>query len=303
MTFLLPAPSFKPYRIFSSGWGTQSVAALVLQSQGKLPKPYDAFVFANVGEDSENPETLTYYREHVVSFAAKHNIEIVERQKVYKGKPDTVYQATLRDDRSIPIPIVFPDRGFGNRTCTQDHKILVVQKYAKETKASHIELGLGFTRDELSRMFKKYPGWHNHSFSRNKKGKWKRGKKLPFWQLYEFPLVALGLSRLQCIEIVIKAGLPPPPKSACWFCPFTSRSVWIDRKRSASPIFPAAVQFQSDVNKKYAAIREGSPHKSSFVALHRDGIPLEKVPDQAGLWDNFMDTDEEHCGVADECGL
>lgn len=297
----LPAPTFKPYRVFSSGWGTQSVAALVLQAQGKLPKPYDAFVFANVGEDSENPETLAYYKEHVIPFAAKHNIAIVERQKMWRGKPDTVYQATMRDNRSIPVPIVFPDRGFGNRTCTRDFKILVVQKYlATEVspKPTHVEMGIGFTRDEVQRIYKKYPGWHNYAFARDKKGKWKRKMKIPYWQLYEYPLVSLGLTRMQCSQIVVDAGLPPPPKSACWFCMFTGRSVWIDRKRNKSPLFDKAIQFEIDVNKKYAAIRQGSPHKSGFVAVHRDGMPLAKVPDQTSLWDTFMDQDEEdHCEV------
>jgi hypothetical protein len=48
------------YRIFSFGGGVQSVSVMVLQSLGKVQ--YDEFVFANVGEDSENPGTLQYYR-------------------------------------------------------------------------------------------------------------------------------------------------------------------------------------------------------------------------------------------------
>lgn len=297
---LLPAPSFKPYRVFSSGWGVQSVAVLLLQAQVKLAEPYDAFVFANVGEDSENPATLAYYRDVVVPFAAKHGITIVERQKTYKGQKDTVYQATLRDNRSIPIPVVFPGQGFGNRTCTQDFKIEVVRKYTKETGASHVVMGIGFSTDEAFRRHKRFPGWHDRAWKRDKQGNWKAGKKLGFWQLYEFPLIDLGLNRLNCAAIIEAAGLPLPPKSACWFCPFTGRAVWIDRKRTEPAIFAAAIRFQGDVNTKYQAIRSDHPKASSFVGLHRDGIPLEAVPDQMGLWDQFQDQDDscdEVCGL------
>jgi hypothetical protein len=312
MTLLLPTPTFKPYRIFSSGWGVQSVAALVLQAQGKLSKPYDAFVFANVGEDSEYEGTLKYYREQVIPYAAANNIAIVERQKTYKGKLDSVYKSVMRDDKSIDIPIVFPGRGFGNRSCTNDFKIVVVQKYARETKVSHVELGIGFTTDEQYRVLKKYPGWHDRYWRRDKSGQWvcwttrkdgtrKYSPLLGYWQRYDFPLIELGLNRLNCAAIIEAAGLPLPPKSACWFCPFTARAVWIERKKFEPAVFEKAIQFQEDVNAKYQRIRGTHPKASARVAIHRDGIPLQQVPDQVGLWDQYMDTDEEcetgYCGV------
>ena len=39
-------------RTFSFGAGVQSTAVLVLQALGRLPEPYDVFLFANVGDDS-----------------------------------------------------------------------------------------------------------------------------------------------------------------------------------------------------------------------------------------------------------
>ena len=61
--------------IFSFGGGVQSTAVLVLQAQGKLN--YDEFVFANVGDDSENPETLEYVNRYSKPFAAAHGIRLV----------------------------------------------------------------------------------------------------------------------------------------------------------------------------------------------------------------------------------
>jgi len=302
MTRKLIDNSDKPLRIFSTGWGWQSVATLVLQAQGKLLNPYDEFVFANVGEDSENPDTLKYYRDIVIPYAAKHQIKILERQKMRKGELDTVYKATLRaETNGIPIPIVFPGSGFGNRTCTRDFKIYVVQGHIKEKKVSHVVMGIGFTKDERHRLVKRYRGWHDHVMKREKDGTWTAGAKIGFSQLYEFPLVDLGLDRLDCAQIITGEGLPLPPKSACWFCPFTSRSVWIDRKMNNDPILDQAIQFEIDVNAKYKRTRAGNhPKAPTRVAIHSDGIPLTDIPLQQSLWDDYKDKDSS---CDDVCGL
>ena len=35
----------------------------------------------------------------------------------------------------------------------------------------------------------------------------------------EYPLIDWGITRSQCRDIIVKAGLPIPPKSSCFFCP------------------------------------------------------------------------------------
>lgn len=298
--YLLPEPTFKPLRVYSDGGGTQSVAALVLQAQGKIN--FDVFIFANVGGDSENPATLQYRKEVVLPFAAAHGIKLVERQKQRKGQPDTVYQAAIRDNRSMPIPVVFPGQGFGNRTCTQDFKVEVVNRYIRaETHATHAVIGIGFSFEEGARIYKKPTWWHNVNWSRDGKA-WKPSKKkLGFWRLYEFPLAQLHLSRADCETIITNAGLPLPGGSACWFCPFLARSIWIDRKRRQDPLYDMGIEFQGVINEKYTRIRSQHPKASKFIAIHRDGIPLEQVGDQMSLWDEYMDADES-CQVG-VCGL
>lgn len=74
----------------------------------------------------------------------------------------------------------------------------------------------------------------------------------------------------------------------------------VDRKAQESPIFPKAVEFQVAVNTKYQRIRSNHPKASSFVAIHKDGIPLESVPLQKSLWDTYRDTDD---GCGEVCGL
>lgn len=40
---------------------------------------------------------------------------------------------------------------------------------------------------------------------------------------YCYPLQQVGWTREQCIEAIIRAGLPVPIKSACWFCPASQK--------------------------------------------------------------------------------
>ena len=80
-------------RVFSFGGGVQSTAALVLAAQGRVD--FREFVFANVGEDSEYPGTLTYLEEHARPFAAAHGLALTEvRKHTRDGAPDSVLGLT-----------------------------------------------------------------------------------------------------------------------------------------------------------------------------------------------------------------
>ena len=57
-------------KIFSYGGGVQSTAALVLAAHNVID--YDTFVFANVGNDSEHPETLDYINSYAIPFVLDH---------------------------------------------------------------------------------------------------------------------------------------------------------------------------------------------------------------------------------------
>jgi hypothetical protein len=67
-------------RTFSFGGGVQSTAVLVLQAQNKLPEPYDVFLFANVGDDSEHPDTIEYFHNVHKPFAEKNGIHLEEME-------------------------------------------------------------------------------------------------------------------------------------------------------------------------------------------------------------------------------
>jgi hypothetical protein len=237
----IPNGEIKPVRVFSFGGGVQSTAVLVLQAMGQLCQPYDYFIFANVGEDSENPATLEYIQKYTLPFAKRHNIPLIEVRKTIHKKPETLWQYIHRMERSVPIPARMSNGAPGNRSCTNDFKIKVVDKWVKQQGYTHATIGLGISLDEFTRM--RDENWHDtdsHAkLSENETtnniqqlslflqgeneetAKVSKPRKLGFWKRREHPLIALRMNRLQCQELILKAGLPLPTKSSCFFCPFS----------------------------------------------------------------------------------
>lgn len=266
--------NFKMVHLFSFGGGVQSTAVMVLQMLGKLPNPYDAFIFSNVGDDSESPATIEYMKKYTRPFAAKHGIELIEVHKTTFKKPETLFGYLHRTKKSVAIPCYMSNGAPGNRSCTSDFKIRVVDKWVKQNGYSHAVIGLGISIDEFSRMRGEH--WHN-----------KYGKKnLGYWKKRQHPLIDLRLSRMDCMNIIQSVGLPVPPKSSCWFCPFTSRSEWIERKRNEPELFERAVQLETHLNEKRGAMGR------DVVYIHpqtkgKMRLLSEAVPNQLGLFDNL----------------
>jgi hypothetical protein len=256
---LLPANSSNPVRLFSFGGGVQSTAVLVLQAQGKLWRPYDWFVFADVGHDSENPDTITYVETIAKSYAAKYGIKFVEVQKTTYGEPETLWGYIHRVEKSVPIPARMSNGAPGNRSCTNDFKIKVVDKWIKSHGYTHATVGLGLSVDEFGRV--RNERWHDSV------GK----KRIGFCKKREHPLIDLRMSRQDCHNIIRDAGLPMPPKSACFFCPFKRRNEWIEFKKAEPLLFEKCVQLEKRINEKRNAMGR------DFVYLHSSCKPLAQA--------------------------
>jgi hypothetical protein len=95
----------KNISVFSYGGGVQSTAALVLAAQGKIA--YSIFLFCNVGQDAENPDTLRYVNEVARPYAHAHGLTFLELQKRRRnGELDSLYgRLTRPGSSSIGIPV------------------------------------------------------------------------------------------------------------------------------------------------------------------------------------------------------
>jgi len=257
-------------RVFSYGGGVQSTAALVLAAQGRIDFP--VFLFANVGDDSEHPNTLRYVRDVAMPYAAAHGIALVERSRVMRdgSRRTLLEEVTSEHLASIPIPVRNAEGSVGRRSCTKHFKVLVIGKETRQrgaTRANPAVLGLGISIDEYQRM-------NTHSQVAH--------------QVNVFPLIDLRLTRSDCRAIIAGAGLAVPPKSACWFCPFIPLRGWQDMKANEPNIFMNAVVLERDILEK------ARRNKKEPLYLSGYGQPLSTaLGEQTSL--NLTEDDDDVC--------
>lgn len=270
-------------RFISYGGGVQSTAMIVLATQGKI-QGVTAALYSNVGDDSEHPATNTYVRNVITPWAAERGLPVLELRRTLKnGETQTLWQRIMDydgDKLREPIPVFGWSGAPMSRSCTADHKIKVLGKYIKQNtdKAEWpVDTLIGISVDEIERAG--------------------RGKNEP-WEHRCYPLLDLGLRRSDCENVIRDAGLPVPPKSSCFFCPFHSMLHWAELRRDDPQLFARAVQLESTLNERRTR-RDMPP-----VFLTRKGRPLTKVVQEAGptLFPtdgvfNEGGCDEGHCWV------
>lgn len=258
-----------PIRSISYGGGVQSTALLVLAAQRRINFPL--FLFANVGDDSEHPGTLRYIEEYAKPYAAEHGIELVELDRIMQrtGEKRTLWEDLTREgSRSLNIPVRMSNGAPGTRSCTATFKIEVVGRELKRRGASAdnpATIGIGISVDEIHRANNRRTEPHER---------------------VTYPLLNLGLRRTDCARIIRKAGLPVPPKSSCFFCPFHRPETWHDMRRTEPELFAKACALEDLLNERRDTL--GKDH----VYLTRFGKPLrEAIPDGVDVLPMFDEAD------------
>jgi hypothetical protein len=251
-------------RVFSYGGGVQSTAALVLAATGRIDFP--VFLFANVGEDSEEPATLTYLRKHAMPYAAAHGIALHELHRIKRdGSTETLYgRLTRPGSRSLPIPVRMSNGAPGTRSCTVDFKIKVIGRWLKTHGASADQpatVGVGISLDEIERV---------------------NNRRAETYERPVYPLLDLDppLRRQDCMRIIAAAGLPVPGKSACWFCPFRRPATWAETRRDRPDMFDRACALEDLLNQRRTMLGKDPVYLTRFnrplraaVAVAQDMLP------------------------------
>ncbi|MET8627729.1 phosphoadenosine phosphosulfate reductase [Kitasatospora sp. NPDC004669] len=270
----MTTPSTKTLRSFSFGGGVQSMAALVLAAEGEID--YPVFLFSNVGDDSENPATIAYVDAIARPYAEAHGIELatLHRVMVRSKETRTLYgELTREESRSLGIPVRMANGAPGTRACTMNYKIKVIGRELKRrgaTAENPATLGVGISVDEIDRA---------------------NNRRCEPHEVIDYPLLQLGLRRMDCMRVIRQAGLPVPPKSSCWFCPFRRPETWHEMRRSEPELFEKACQLEDTLNARRE--RLGKDH----VYLTRFGQPLrEAIPDGV---DPLFDLDDLTDGLCD----
>ena len=258
-------------RVFSFGGGVQSTAALVLAAQGKID--YKTFLFADTGD--EHPDTYDYLNNVHIPYAETHGLEVLTLKRTWKdGSQYSILENIDRLETAIPIPVYLEgeNRMPWRRHCTHDWKVDVIDKYLKKhgaTEEEPIECGMGISVDEVQRA---------------------TDSKVPF-KVLAYPLLDLLLRRDDCQRLVKEAGLPPAPRSACYYCPYHSLEHWRDLKEEQPDLFARSLQLEEEMSAR------AMKHLGREASLSRKG-KLADLPDQQRFafdYDEPDTCDSGHC--------
>jgi hypothetical protein len=221
-------------RVVSYGGGVQSTGLLVLAAQGRIDFPI--FLFSNVGDDSEDPATLQYVERYAKPYAATHGIQLIELRRTRRdGTTETLHgRLTRPGSRSLPIPVRMSSGAPGTRSCSADFKIRVIGRWLKAMGASAdnpAKVGIGISLDEIERV---------------------NARRAEPYERPVYPLLdhEPPLRRIDCERIIAAAGLPVPPKSACWFCPFKRPATWSEMRRDRPDLFARACDLEHLLNTR-----------------------------------------------------
>lgn len=238
------------------GGGIQSTALVVLAATGRLDA--EAALFCNVGHDSEHPATLAYVRDVAIPWATARGFDVHELcRRRRDGTVETLWERLVRPgSRSLPIPVRMADTGApGTRSCTADFKIRVLgawlraRGHGRSLPAADVMIGI--STDEVERAGR---------------GRDER------WEHRVYPLLDLRLSRHDCAAIIRDVGLPVPPKSACFFCPFHRPAVWAEMRRDEPELFARAQQLEDVLNERRATLGKDPVYLSRFARRLSDAI-------------------------------
>jgi len=251
-------------RILSLGAGVQSSTLALMIEHGELP-PIDAAIFADVkGEPKKVYEWLEYLKTKITSYP----IHVV----TWRDLKQDILDAAKGEYKAFTAPfftrnIETGKKGMLRRQCTADYKIkpvvqeirklLGLKKGEKRKTGTQVDLLMGISQDEISRM-----------------------KRNPIKYINNvYPLVDKKMTRKDCIEWMEDNFYPTPPRSACTFCPYHSNEEWIRIKNDSPEEWKEVVAMDRAIRsqERFKEKNKGSASLKDEIFLHRSCKPIDEV--------------------------
>jgi hypothetical protein len=250
--------------IWSYGGGTQSVAIAVLVATGELPRP-ERVVIADTGR--ERTSTWDYTNTFVNPLLAKVGLE-VEVAPHSLAKVDLVAK-----NGDLLMPMFTKAKNAKLPTfCSTEWKKAPIFRWMRAQgygPKNPVRVWMGISVDEVHRAKPSGTKWAEY-----------------WWPL----LFDTPRRRDECKALVMAAGLPIPPKSACWMCPHHQNEGWRDLRDNWPADWLKAIELDSFLRKI---------HPDNDVYLHKSRLPLGEadIDDEHENLDLFGECDSGFCFV------
>lgn len=208
------------------GGGVDSTAMVIGLVQRN--EPIDLILFADTG--GERPETYA----HVESFSSwlkeRGYPGIVTVWKVKDGQRYTLEQDCTEHK-------ALPSVAYGFKRCSDHFKIRPQNAYLREWEPAKQAWANG-------QKVVKYIGYDAGEERRKENADRKVDTKYD----YKYPLIDWGWEREECLEVIDAAGVPRPPKSACFFCPSSRPKEIIDLSERHPDLLERALKIEEQAD-------------------------------------------------------
>jgi len=236
-------------KIISLGWGIQSFTLAAMVALGELEQ-----VDAAIHADTTHERSATYeFAKRWTPWLEVHGVKVVIVNDAKQAQTVT----TFKTDIPAFTATLSANGGMLRRQCTQRWKIYPMRRWIGEElrrtnltrRPGVVEQWIGISLDEAERMKQSDVAYIIH----------------------RWPLIEHRMTRNDCARWLERHDLPIPTKSSCVFCPFHSRSAWLDMKAKGGQDWKNAIAVDE-------MIRDARPPFSLFV--HPDRIPLVGIKSQ-----------------------
>lgn len=229
-----------PPLVVCYGAGVDSTAMLV--GMAELGYRPDLILFANTG--GERPETMAHLNAMSGWLRAQGFPPVTEVRNEAPRSPYSTLEGALLHTRTLPPP------AFGYKTCSQRWKIAPQEKYLEHweparaawSRGDRVVTAIGYDADETER-----------SYSAKDTDHYQRWLPLREWRW----------NRERCQAEIAAAGLPVPPKSACFFCPYSKEHEIRDLAERHPDLWQRALRIER------AALASGKIRSESVKGLGR----------------------------------
>jgi hypothetical protein len=190
-------------RVLSLGAGVQSTTLALMAAAGEIGPMPDCAIFADTQDE---PEAVY---EHL-AWLMSPNVLPFPVHVVTAGHLSVDMLAGKDEAR---IPFFVKAGGISKRQCTRNYKLRPIRRKLRELlgvgpqgyiRPGAVEQWIGISLDEASRI--KSSGFK--------------------FIIRRDPLIEAGISRRDCLSWLKARGYQIPPKSACVYCPYQSRTQW-----------------------------------------------------------------------------
>jgi hypothetical protein len=237
--------------VVAYGGGVNSTAMLIGMRRRGIP--VDLILFADTG--GERPSVYEFVNGAMSGWLRENGLPPIT-PVYYRARDGT----RLALERECLESKTLPSLAYGFKRCSLKHKRGPQEKFCNNDSACRAVWASG----EKAVKFIGYDA-----------GEERRRDHAAIYDMldkkysYAYPLIDWGWTRDDCARVIREAGLPAPEKSACFFCPATTKREILELRARFPDLFNRALALETNAAENLIKV-QGLGRRWSWAAFVRD---------------------------------